>query len=104
MYPFTYALAPPTPTMSNAGFLKHWIDGRVGNCKYNDSLTIENADPVSTSASCTRTPSITASVTWGAPILADSTAFENFGVGFGGGWVDFRKEKFRAKCPMQPQL
>ena len=72
--------------MSNAGFLKDWIGGRVGNCEYNDSLTIENADPVSTSESCTRTPSITASVrSLKAPIPADSTGFEDFGVGFGGG-------------------
>ena len=78
-YPLTSAQAPPTPTISGAGFLKGWMGGLLGSFAYSAVLSIEKAEPVSTSASRTCTESMIASVnTCGAQTPADSTAFDDF--------------------------
>ena len=65
--------------MSGAELLNRLIAGRDGNCSYSTELSIENAEPVSTSASQPRTPSITVSVnSSGAPVPADATALVDF--------------------------
>ena len=72
--PFNSSEAPPTTTISGAGFLKGWIKGLLESFAYKVLLSIEKAEPLSTSASRTCTESRIASVNcFGAPTQPDST-------------------------------
>ena len=90
IYPLTSALAPPTPTISGAEFLNELIEGHDGRRSWSEELTIENAEPVSTSASRISTPSITASENnCGSPVPADDTTLLDFvfdSASFAGCW------------------
>ena len=66
-------------TISEVEFLNELIAGRDGNLSWSAEPIIENAEPMSTNASRTSTPSITDSENnYGAPVPADDTVFFDF--------------------------
>ena len=95
--------SPPTPTTSGAARENDCITGVSSSCAYITLLSIDSAEPVSTSASATRTPPITAfENSWPALLQVDATAPEVNKLAFATFYA-VRVGQTRAMWPTPPQ-